>query len=63
MRVELLEDIKRSGGSVEMTVRRNRIPVVWEKGAVVEMSDASAEKYIRQGKAKRHDGPVSPAAD
>lgn len=63
MRVKLLQDVCRSGGAVEMTVRRGRVPVVWEKGAVIEMSDASAKKYIKQGVAKAYDGPAAKDED
>lgn len=62
MRVKLLQDVCRSGGAVSMTVRRGRIPVVWENGAIIEMSDASAMKYIGQGVAEQYVEPVSETA-
>lgn len=63
MRVKLLQDVGRTGGAVSVTVRRGRLPIFWEKGAVMEMSDASAAKYIKQGVAERYDGPAAKHAD
>lgn len=48
MKVRLLIDVVQAG--VLKTVRRNgREPVIFSEGNVVEMSDTSAQKYIRKG--------------
>ena len=51
MRVKLLQNVIENGG-VKIS-RRKRGDVVYAKDAVVEMSDASAKKYIERGLAEQ----------
>ena len=50
MRVKLTEDV-RENGAIKVAKRGSQPAVVYEKDTVVDMSDASAQKYIKQGKA------------
>ncbi len=59
MIVKLKQDVLENG-QVKTTVRARRKQVVgWFAGAVIEMSDASAQKYIEAGLAE----PVQAAAE
>ena len=49
MRIKLLQDITEPHG-IKVSNRPDREAVVFKKGAVVEMSDASGQKYIAEGK-------------
>lgn len=59
MRVKLTQDVLENG-QVKTTIRpRRKQAIGWFEGAVVEMSDASAQKYIEAGLAE----PVPAAAE
>lgn len=51
MKVRLLETIL-EGRSVKTTLKEGREPIVWVKGAVFEMSDATAAKFIERKQAE-----------
>jgi hypothetical protein len=57
MKVRLLKNIVESGG-IKLTRRRPRgdgtyeVDIAWVVGAEIEMSDASAQKYIERGDAE-----------
>lgn len=51
MRVMLTESVI-EGNSVKTVMRDGHKPVVYVEGAIVEMSDASARKYIKKGWAR-----------
>jgi hypothetical protein len=50
MLVKLTQDVKENGG-LKTTARPGRATVVWRAGTVIEMSDATAAKYVAAGTA------------
>ncbi len=51
MKIELLETVL-EGRSVKTIIKKDKEPIVFVKGTVLEMSEASAQKYIEKGLAK-----------
>lgn len=61
MLVKLTQTIM-EGHGVKISVRRPpRKSVPFVEGAVIDMSDASAQKYIDEGKAVKYTGEEQPA--
>lgn len=60
MKVELIKDITNEKGQIRETVRKNRnLRIVWQKGAILDMSEASAAKWIEAGYARLVDAGKS----
>lgn len=58
MRVKLLQDIQR-GGKVKVVAKRGRTPIALYAGAVVEASDTTAAKWIKDGQAEAIQEPAA----
>lgn len=62
MLVKLLKHIE-EGNGIKLVKRRGRADVAFVQGAVIEVSDATGQKYIERGDAVKVDsGPVTVTA-
>lgn len=61
MRVTLLKSIIEDN-KLKVSMRKGREPVPFMRGAVVDMSDESARKYIESGDAEEYVEPIKAEA-